>query len=155
MSPMDGMYETDVLLWSERQAELLRRRAAGELVNEAELDWPNIAEEIEALGKSERRELRNRIATLLDHLIKLQASPATEPRTAWRRTVREQRRGIQRLLKESPSLGLAVPGIIAEELSGAREEALASLADNDEPPRTDVAGLDFAADQVLGAWLPE
>ena len=152
---MDGMYETDVLLWSERQAELLRRRAAGELVNEAELDWPNIAEEIEALGKSERRELRNRIATLLDHLIKLQASPATEPRTAWRRTVREQRRGIQRLLKESPSLGQAVPGIIAEELSGAREEALASLADNDEQPRTDVAGLDFAADQVLGAWLPE
>ena len=152
---MDGMYETDVLLWSEQQAERLRRRAAGELVNEAELDWPNIAEEIEALGKSERRELRNRIAALLDHLIKLQASPATEPRTAWRRTVREQRRGIQRLLKESPSLGQAVPGIIAEELNGAREEALASLADNDEQPRADVAGMDFAADQVLGSWLPE
>jgi hypothetical protein len=152
---MDGMYDTDVLLWSEQQAELLRRRAAGELVNEAELDWPNIAEEIEALGKSERRELRNRIATLLDHLIKLQASPATEPRTVWRRTVREQRRGIQRLLKESPSLGQAVPGIIAEELSGAREEALACLADNDEQPRADVAGLDFVADQVLGSWLPE
>ena len=42
----------DILLWSERQAELLRRRAAGELVNDAELDWPNIAEEIEDVGRS-------------------------------------------------------------------------------------------------------
>ena len=148
-------YDTDISIWSERQGELLRRRATGELVNEAELDWRNIAEEIEALGKSDRRELRNRIATLLDHLIRLQASPATSPRAGWRKTVREQRRGIQTLLKESPSLGPAVPVIIGEELSGAREEALASLADNNEQPRVDVASLDFTADQVLGPWLPE
>ncbi len=148
-------YDTDISIWSERQGELLRRRATGELVNEAELDWRNIAEEIEALGKSDRRELRNRIATLLDHLIRLQASPATSPRAGWRKTVREQRRGIQTLLKESPSLGPGVPVIIGEELSGAREEALASLADNNEQPRVDVASLDFTADQVLGPWLPE
>lgn len=84
-------YDADISIWSERQGELLRRRATGELVNEAELDWRNIAEEIEALGKSDRRELRNRIATLLDHLIRLQASdqPADwlaqdRPRTAAR-----------------------------------------------------------------------
>jgi hypothetical protein len=41
-------YDTDILLWSERQGELRRRRAAGELVNDAELDWPNIADEIES-----------------------------------------------------------------------------------------------------------
>jgi hypothetical protein len=148
-------YDTDISIWSERQGELLRRRATGELVNEAELDWRNIAEEIEALGKSDRRELRNRIATLLDHLIRLQASPATSPWAGWRKTVREQRRGIQTLLKESPSLDPAVPVIIGEELSGAREEALASLADNNEQPRVDVASLAFTADQVLGPWLPE
>jgi hypothetical protein len=51
-------YDTDVLLWSEHQASLLRRRAAGELVNDAELDWPNIAEEIESLGKSVARGAR-------------------------------------------------------------------------------------------------
>ena len=50
---MADLYEDDILLWSERQAELLRRRAAGELVNDAELDWPNIAEEIEDVGKSQ------------------------------------------------------------------------------------------------------
>jgi len=43
-------YETDILLWSERQGELLRHRAAGELVNNGELDWPNIAEEVESVG---------------------------------------------------------------------------------------------------------
>jgi Domain of unknown function DUF29 len=43
-------YETDILLWSEPRGELLRRRAAGEVINEAELDWPNIAEEIEDRG---------------------------------------------------------------------------------------------------------
>ena len=41
-----NLYDTDILTWSERQAELLRRRATGELVNYADLDWPNIAEEV-------------------------------------------------------------------------------------------------------------
>ena len=41
---MSDLYETDVLTWSERQAELLRRRAAGERVNEDEIDWLNVAE---------------------------------------------------------------------------------------------------------------
>lgn len=54
---MSDLYDDDTLLWSQRQAELLRRRAAGELVNDAELDCPNIAEEIESVGISERRAL--------------------------------------------------------------------------------------------------
>ena len=47
---MSDLYETDVFAWSERQGALLRRRAAGELVNEAELDWLHLAEEIETVG---------------------------------------------------------------------------------------------------------
>jgi len=50
---MNDLYDEDIVLWSERQGELLRRRAAGELVNEAELDWPNIAEEIESVGNEQ------------------------------------------------------------------------------------------------------
>ena len=46
-------YDTDLLLWSEHQSTLLRRRAAGEPVNEADLDWPNSAKEIESVGHSE------------------------------------------------------------------------------------------------------
>ena len=56
---MSDLYEGDILLWSQHQADLLRRRAAGELVNETELDWPNIAEEIEAVGRTELRSCRS------------------------------------------------------------------------------------------------
>ena len=57
-------YGTDVLAWSAEQAALLRRRAAGELVNDSALDWPNIAEEIESVGQSERSALQSHIGTV-------------------------------------------------------------------------------------------
>jgi hypothetical protein len=70
-------YETDVYAWSLRQGALLRRLAAGERVNDADLDWPNIAEEIETVGRSERAAVASHIANIIEHLIKLEASPAT------------------------------------------------------------------------------
>jgi hypothetical protein len=70
-------YETDILIWSERQAERLRRRAAGELVNDAEVDWPNIAEEIEDVGRSELRSCRSLLRQALRHM--LMTRPATRP----------------------------------------------------------------------------
>lgn len=51
---MSDLYDTDVVLWSEQQAALLRQRAAGQRINKAELDWPNIAEEIESVGSEQR-----------------------------------------------------------------------------------------------------
>jgi hypothetical protein len=73
-------YDTDVYAWSLRQGALLRRLAAGERVNDADLDWPNIAEEIETVGRSERAMVASHIRNVMEHLIKLHASPATEPR---------------------------------------------------------------------------
>jgi hypothetical protein len=61
-------YETDVYRWSERQGALLRRLAAGERVNDADLDWPNIAEEIETVGRSERASLCSHISNVLADL---------------------------------------------------------------------------------------
>ena len=72
-------YDTDVFLWSEHQADLPRRVAAGENIND-QVDWPNVIEEVETVGRSERAALRSHIAAVLEHLIKLQASPATDPR---------------------------------------------------------------------------
>ncbi len=117
---MSDLYESDILEWSERQAALLRRRAAGELVNEAELDWPNIAEEIESMGQAQRRELASRVAAIPLHLMKLQASPAAEPRAGWRDTVLEQRDELTRLLLAAPSLRGQVSAVIAAELPAAR-----------------------------------
>jgi hypothetical protein len=68
-------YDSDILEWSERQAELLRRRAAGDLVNEAELDWPNIAEEIEDVGRSELHAVESLLVQALRHMLKAEAWP--------------------------------------------------------------------------------
>ncbi len=151
---MSDLYDTDIVTWSQRQSDLLRRRAAGELVNEAEIDWPNVAEEIEALGKNEARALASQIATILEHLLKLEASPAAEPRAGWRAIVRRERADIHRLLKDAPSLRPTVAAVIAAELGAARRETAASLADNGETPRVAVEGVVYSEEQALGDWLP-
>lgn len=147
-------YDTDILTWAEHQAELLRRRAAGRLVNDAEVDWSNVAEEIESLVKAQDRELASRINTVLLHLMKLQTSPATEPRAGWRDTILEQRDEIERLLSDAPSRRSRLSDIIAEEIGRARRRARLALADHDEQPLTDLDTIAYTEDQVLGQWLP-
>jgi hypothetical protein len=151
---MGDLYDTDIVLWSERQSGLLRRRAAGELVNEAELDWSNIAEEIESLGRNQARELASRIAAVILHLMKLQASPASDPRAGWRDTVQEQRDEIERLLMDAPTLRGRLPPIIARELGRARRRTRTALADHDERSRVDLETIVYTEDEVLGDWLP-
>jgi len=142
-------YDTDLVLWSERQAALLRRAGSGGRVND-QVDWENVAEEIEVLGRSDRRELHNRVASIQARLIKLLTSPADAPRTRWRETILEQRRRVVRLLKESPSLRLDLPRVILEELGDARAQAAIALQGYSAQPLVDPAGLEFTAEQVLG-----
>lgn len=90
-------YDKDVLLWSQEQAKLLR---AGRF---SELDIEHLADEIEDVGKSEKRELASRMAVLLGHLLKWQVQP--EKRTnSWRATINDQRRRIALAIEETPSL---------------------------------------------------
>jgi hypothetical protein len=77
-------YDTDILIWSEHQAELLRRRAAGELVNDAEIDWPNVAEEIEDVGRSELRSVESLLGQALRHMLKAEAWPLSRDAPSWR-----------------------------------------------------------------------
>ena len=81
---MADLYEDDILLWSERQAELLRRRAAGELVNEADLDWPNIAEEIESVGREQLHSVESLLVQALADTLKAQAWPLSRDAPNWR-----------------------------------------------------------------------
>lgn len=146
---MNDLYDTDVVLWSERQAALLRRRAAGDLVNDADLDWHNVAEEIEAVGRSARRELQSRLAWLLQHLLKWRYQP--EFRSAsWRTTIRNQRNAIEDLLAESPSLKAVLPEIFAAAYRRARLNALDETGLLALPEATP-----FTLDQTLGDTLPE
>ena len=149
---MSNLYETDVLLWSEEQARALRAAARGR--TNPPIDWENVAEEIESLGNSLARELASRISTILIHLMKLEASPATEPRIGWAETIREQRDEIVRVLKEAPSLRRTVSAVIDEELRVARRRVYAALADHGEQSRIAIGTLTFTEDQVLGDWFP-
>jgi hypothetical protein len=110
---MSDLYEDDIVLWSERQGSLLRRRAAGELVNDAEFDWPNIAEEIESMGRAEQDQLTNRLAVLLAHLLKWRFQPDRRG-SSWRLTILEQRRRSGRIVARNPSLRPRIEGILTE-----------------------------------------
>ena len=76
-------YDTDILTWSEHQAALLHRIARGELVNSAELDWPNIAEEIESVGRSELRACEGLLRQALLHMLKAEAWPLSQAAPGW------------------------------------------------------------------------
>jgi hypothetical protein len=150
---MSDLYESDTVAWAEQQGALLRRVAAGERLNVTP-DWPNIAEEIETLGKTQARELASRIAVVLEHLIKLAASPASEPRAAWRATIRRERGEIETLLDDAPSLRARVPAAIESKMARARADAAAALADKGEVPCRDIGGINYGASEVLGDWFP-
>jgi len=148
-------YETDVYAWSQRQGALLRRLAAGERVNDADLDWPNIAEEIETVGRSERAAVASHIANIIEHLIKLQASPATEPRARWRESIGRARAEIEWLLEDSPSLRPEVASLIARALPKAQRFAKMAVAQYGEEPQVDTQTLAYTEDQIIGDWFPD
>lgn len=90
-------YDDDFFAWTQEQARLLR---AGEF---SQLDIENLAEEIESLGRSVRRELRRRAADVLTQLLKWQYQPAFRS-DSWRSAMGRRRRAISELIGESPSL---------------------------------------------------
>jgi hypothetical protein len=68
-------YDTDIVIWSEHQADLLRRHAAGERANDGAIDWPNIVDEIEDVGWSELRSVESVLVQALRHMLKAAAWP--------------------------------------------------------------------------------
>jgi hypothetical protein len=150
---MGSLYDQDLVLWSEEQARELR--AAANAGWNAPIDWENVAEEIESLGRSERHALASHLAIVIEHLMKLQASPATEPARGWRDTIRRARREIERRLKDSPSLRREVAGIVAGEVVSVRLLVSANLQDYGEQPRINIDTVTYTEDQVLADWLPD
>lgn len=109
-------YEKDFYAWTNDQARLLR---AGKL---SEIDIEHIAEELESLGRSEKRELVNRLAILLAHLLKWQLQPERRGKS-WVATIDEQRRRLEDHLNDNPSLKPA----LSEAVEKAHQYALAEL----------------------------
>jgi predicted nucleic acid-binding Zn-ribbon protein len=92
-----NLYELDFYAWTVEQSKLLKE---GDLQN---LDIINLVEEVESLGKQQRQELENRLVVLLGHLLKWDCQPDRQSKS-WKATIREQRRAVQRLIKQNPSL---------------------------------------------------
>jgi hypothetical protein len=143
---MTANYDKDIIAWADEQAALLR---AGRL---GELDIEHLAEEIEDVGKSERRELASRMSLLLAHLLKWQYQPGRRG-SSWARTIREQRRAIAGRLAETPSLKTSlsspvwIDGVWADAVAKAADETGLTDFPEDCPwPMTEVLATEFLPD---------
>ena len=76
-------YDSDILTWSEHQSDLLRRLARGEKVNE-QIDWENVAEEIESVGRDQLHAVQSLLRQALIHMLKAEAWPESRDAPAWR-----------------------------------------------------------------------
>ncbi len=139
-------YQEDFYAWTVEQARLLR---SGEF---SQLDVENIVEELESMGRSDKREIESRLTVLLAHLLKWQVQIGFRSRS-WSATIREQRDRVRDLLSESPSLRPVASSVRPALYARARRMAA------DETGLSETAfpvDCPFAADQVLAEdFLPE
>lgn len=140
---MDHLYDTDALTWSERQAALLRRIAAGDHPNE-EPDWLNVIEEIESVGKSELRAVRSALVQAMTHELKSRAWPDSLAAPHWRAETRQFRRQAERDFTESMRQHLDLPRLYRDALAGLPEVV------DFQPPRNVPAECPFTLDELLG-----
>ncbi len=115
---MSNLYEQDFYQWTIEQSNLLK---AGAL---SQLDIENLIEEVESMGKSQKKELFSRMAVLLMHLLKWDYQ--TEHRSgSWKSTILTQRRELKFLLQDNPSLKRIIPDAVISVYSDSRLSAAA------------------------------
>ena len=118
----DSLYDTDVLAWSEHQSELLRRLAKGERLNET-IDWENVIEEVESVGRSELNACRSLLRQALIHLLKLHLAPSGRAASHWRGEVDTFLADARHYATPSMRQRVAMSTLYAEALSRLRTEA--------------------------------
>jgi len=118
---MSATYETDFYGWTQQQATLLKN---GQF-NLA--DFTNIIEEIESMGRSEKRELESRLTVLLQHLLKWQYQPNRRGKS-WELTIKGQRSRFLRVLQENPGLKSKLDGCLLNAYQDALVEAAKETA---------------------------
>jgi len=143
----DAGYDADFFQWTQTTAEMIRQ---GRL---AEVDLEHVAEEIEDMGKRDRREARSRFSVLIMHLLKWQLQPERRERSTWRATIKEQRKQLRLVLADSPSLGRIpreeLPALFRSAVEDAVEETGLSA---DHFP----SSCPYSAEQILASnFFPE
>jgi hypothetical protein len=144
------LYKEDFVRWTEQQSSALRE-AAGVGTN-LPLDWENLAEEIDSLSRSQRRELRSRLAVILEHLLKLEHSPVIDPRTGWLDIITRERLNVAYLLEDSPSLRSQLGPIIEQLKPRVARLVTTSLFGYGETVKK-LPVPDYTEEQVFGDWF--
>lgn len=92
------LYEQDFSLWIEKTVNQLKTG------NFTEVDLKNLIEEVEALGRQDKRELENRLTTLLEHALKRRYVPLSDCYRGWENTLKRTQKELKKSLRDSPSL---------------------------------------------------
>lgn len=135
--PVAGVgYDTDFYAWTQDQGRMLRAGCF------SELDLSNLAEEIESMGRSEKRELTNRLVVLLAHMLKGATQPARRSRS-WTNTIQEQRDQAESVLRDNPSLRPLLTEIVADAYRLGRRSAI-------RDPRDEYGSRPLPSDLSMG-----
>ncbi len=140
-----NLYETDFLQWIETTVAQLKAQ------DYANIDWENLIDEIETMGRSERRSLKSNLVVVLMHLLKWQYQPEQRS-SSWKGSIAEHRRRIRNELKDSPSLKSYLEEIFEECYADAVEQA---IAETDLPAETFPLSCPYAISATLdSSYLP-
>jgi len=144
-APADGLaclYERDYYGWIQQNVHAIR----GGRVQE--VDWANVAEELEDMGKSEKRALRSQLARLISHLLKWSYQPERRQMSdhSWRATIEHARESVSELLGESPSLKPQLPQLLPQAYRDAVAEV---VTQTNLPKRTFPADCPWTLDQMM------
>lgn len=136
---MDNKYEVDYAAWLENTALMLRRKMY------AEIDWENLIEEIEDMGRSQKRAVESLLLRLLEHILKLEYWDAEKERCAnhWESEIVNFRYQLNKRIKESPSLKRHLEGCFEEVASVAKASVSKLIAKS-------LPDLDWSLAEVLG-----
>ncbi|HLI79606.1 MAG TPA: DUF29 domain-containing protein [Candidatus Binataceae bacterium] len=145
----DASYEHDFYTWSYAQARALRAREVHAL------DWENLAEEIESLGRNNRHSVRSKMVVIVSHLLKLRYQPKKRS-PSWLASITTRRTDVEALLAESPSLRRHVPALLVEAYPTARRVATFEMELSKQEQRLLPEICPFTPEQILDdEFLPE
>jgi hypothetical protein len=137
-SSPNSLYQKDFYGWTQQQAQALAHREI------SAIDWLNLEEEIQALGRQEYRELVSRLTVLIGHLLKWEYQPEKRSRS-WFLTIREQRRALRRHLSHNPSLKSQLEAAQADGFEAGVDLA---LRETDLPLRTFPKQCPYSYEQI-------
>jgi hypothetical protein len=142
--PQDSLYERDFYAWLNDQAAKLRARSHNDI------DWDNLSEEIESVGRSQKKEIRSRLELLIHHLLKWQFQPGRRSES-WRITIGEQRTFIPGIIEDSPSLASYPTEVFEKAYSAGRRKAIeeTGLSANVFPSRPPFSVSEVLDDRYL------